>query len=105
MLENIKMLLGIEDSTQDKFISYHIETVIQAVCNLIKEDTLPAELTGVVERKVIQLIQNGLDANRITQIDRGDYKVKFSFESKSPKSLLSDCMGDLKPFMKKVRYY
>lgn len=101
------MLLGIEedDTSKDKMIRYFIETVSQTICNLIRRDELPIELEGLVERKALQLLQNGLDANRVTQIDRGDYKVKFAFEGKSAKSLLSDCMGDLKPFMKKVRYY
>lgn len=105
MLDNIKMLLGITTSEQDEFIEYHISMVSQAICNLIKHEYLPLELEGCVERKVVQLVQHGLDTNRVTQIDRGDYKIKYAFEGKNDKSLLSDMMGDLRPFMKKVRFY
>jgi hypothetical protein len=105
MKENIKLILGIVDSEQDQMIDYYVDMVIRTILNLIKEPTLPTELEYVVERKVAQLVQYGYNADKVTQLDRGDYKIKFSFDSKGDKSLLSDIMGELKRYLKKVRFY
>jgi len=105
MLKNIKMLLGITDDSQDELIDYYIETSIRVLLNLIRMDDLPVELESCIERKVVQLMQSGFDGQRITQIDRGDYKVKYEYDSSSNKNLFSDMMGELKPYLKKVRFY
>ena len=105
MLENIKMLLGITDDGQDELIEYYINMSTRVLLNLIRLDELPVELEYCIERKVVQLMQGGLDGQRITQIDRGDYKVKYEYDSGSYKNLFSDMMGELKPYLKKVRFY
>ena len=99
------MLLGITDDSQDELIDYYIETSIRVLLNLIRMDDLPVELESCIERKVVQLMQSGFDGQRITQIDRGDYKVKYEYDSSSNKNLFSDMMGELKPYLKKVRFY
>ena len=105
MLDNIKMLLDITDDSKDNLINYYIDMCIQTLLNMIKLKELPTELDTVIERKVVQLMQGGLDGQRVTQIDRGDYKVKYEYDSSSNKNLFSDMMGELKPFLKKVRFF
>lgn len=105
MLENIKMLLAITDDSQDKLINYYIDLCVQTLLNMIKLEELPKSLNSCVERKVIQLMQSGFEGQRVTQIDRGDYKVKYEYDSSANKNLFSDMMGELKPFLKKVRFF
>ena len=105
MLENIKMLLAITDDSQDKLIDYYMNMCIQTMLNLLKLEELPEQLESCVERKVVQLMQGGIDGQRVTQIDRGDYKIKYEYDSSSNKNLFSDMMGELKPYLKKVRFF
>ena len=105
MLENIKMLLAITDDSQDKLINYYIDLCVQTLLNMIKLEELPKSLNSCVERKVIQLMQSGFEGQRVTQIDRGDYKVKYEYDSSANKNLFSDMMGELNPFLKKVRFF
>jgi len=105
MLENIKMLLDITDDSKDNLINYYIDLCVQTLLNMLKLEDLPEQLNTVIERKVVQLMQSGLDGQRVTQIDRGDYKVKYEYDSSSNKNLFSDMMGELKPFLKKVRFF
>ena len=105
MLENIKMLLAITDDSQDKLIDYYMNMCIQTLLNLLKLEELPEQLESCVERKVVQLMQGGIDGQRVTPIDRGDYKIKYEYDSSANKNLFSDMMGELKPFLKKVRFF
>ena len=105
MLENIKMLLDITDDSKDTLINYYINLCVQTLLNMLKLEDLPEQLNTVIERKVVQLMQGGLDGQRVTQIDRGDYKVKYEYDSSANKNLFSDMMGELKPFLKKVRFF
>ena len=105
MLENIKMLLGIADETQDNLINYYMDMCTSVLLNMIRLEELPVELEYCIERKVVQLMQSGLDGQRITQIDRGDYKVKYEYDSSANKNLFSDMMGELKPYLRKVRFF
>ena len=105
MLENIKMLLGIADETQDNLINYYMDMCTRVLLNMIRLEELPVELEYCIERKVVQLMQSGLDGQRITQIDRGDYKVKYEYDSSANKNLFSDMMGELKPYLRKVRFF
>ena len=105
MLENIKMLLAITDDSQDKLIDYYMNMCIQTMLNLLKLEELPEQLESCVERKVVQLMQGGIDGQRVTQIDRGDYKIKYEYDSSANKNLFSDMIGELKPFLKKVRFF
>ena len=105
MFDNIKMLLGITDDSKDNLINYYIDLCIQTLLNMLRLEDLPEQLDTVIERKVVQLMQSGLDGQRVTQIDRGDYKVKYEYDSSSNKNLFSDMMGELKPFLKKVRFF
>ena len=105
MLVNIKMLLDITDDSKDTLINYYINLCVQTLLNMLKLEELPEQLNTVIERKVVQLMQGGLDGQRVTQIDRGDYKVKYEYDSSTNKNLFSDMMGELKPFLKKVRFF
>ena len=105
MIDNIKMLLNITDEDKDNLINYYIDMCVQTLLNMIKLEELPEELNFVIERKVIQLMQGGLEGQRVTQIDRGDYKVKYEYDGSQNKNLFSDMMGELKPWMRKVRFF
>lgn len=105
MLENIKMLLGIADDSQDNLINYYVDMCVRVLLNMIKLEDLPMELEYCIERKVVQLMQSGLDGQRVTQIDRGDYKVKYEYDSSDNKNLFSDMIGELRPYLRKVRFF
>ena len=105
MLENIKMLLSISDDSQDNLLNYYINLCTQTLLNMLKMEELPEQLNSCIERKVVQLMQSGFEGQRVTQIDRGDYKVKYEYDSGAYKNLFSDMMGELKPFLKKVRFF
>ena len=105
MLDNIKMLLDLTDDSKDNLINYYIDLCVQTLLNMLRLEYLPDQLNSVIERKVVQLMQSGLDGQRVTQIDRGDYKVKYEYDSSSNKNLFSDMVGELKPFLKKVRFF
>lgn len=105
MFDNIKMLLDITDDSKDNLINYYIDLCVQTLLNMTKLEDLPEQLNYVIERKVVQLMQSGLDGQKVTQIDRGDYKVKYEYDSSSNKNLFSDMMGELKPYLKKVRFF
>ena len=105
MLDNIKMLLDITDDSKDNLINYYIDMCVQTLLNMIRLEELPKELNTVIERKVIQLMQGGLEGQRVTAIDRGDYKVKYEYDGSQNKNLFSDMAGELKPWLKKVRFF
>ena len=105
MFDNIKMLLDLTDDSKDNLINYYIDLCVQTLLTMLRLEELPEQLNYVIERKVVQLMQGGLDGQRVTQIDRGDYKVKYEYDSSSNKNLFSDMMGELKPFLKKVRFF
>ena len=105
MLENIKMLLNITDNSKDELLNYYIEMCVQTLLNMLRLEELPEQLNMVIERKVIQLMQGGLDGQRVTAIDRGDYKVKYEYDGSQNKNLFSDMVGELKPWLKKVRFF
>lgn len=107
MQENIKMLLdiSIEDTSQDNLINYYVDMCTSTLLNLIKLEVVPTPLQSCIERKVVQLMTMGLDATKVTQIDRGDYKVKYEFSSGDDRGLFSDMLGEIKPYIKKVRFY
>ena len=105
MIDNIKMLLNITDEDKDNLINYYIDMCVQTLLNMVKLEELPEELNFVIERKVIQLMQGGLEGQRVTAIDRGDYKVKYEYDGSQNKNLFSDMAGELKPWLKKVRFF
>ena len=72
MIDNIKMLLNITDNSKDELLNYYIEMCVQTLLNMLRLEELPEQLNMVIERKVIQLMQGGLDGQRVTAIDRGD---------------------------------
>lgn len=107
MEENIKMLLEIAegDTSKDKLITYYINMCTEVLLNIVKIDYLPKPLESCIERKVVQLMTTGFDGLRVTQIDRGDYKVKYEFASGDSRGLFSDMVSEIKPYLKKVRFY
>ena len=105
MIDNIKMLLNITDNSKDELLNYYIEMCVQTLLNMLRLEELPEQLNMVIERKVIQLMQGGLDGQRVTAIDRGDYKVKYEYDGSQNKNLFSDMAGELKPWLKKVRFF
>ena len=90
MLENIKMLLGIEesDNTKDNIIDYwisHYNKMILKYCHL---ETLSADMDSIIEQIVIAKMggigskggivnSDGDNTHEIKSMSRGDYSVTY----------------------------
>lgn len=101
MLENIKLVLGITDASQDSLINYYINAVsnkILAYCNI---SGLPDELKNVVEEIVIGRMQKSAIKN-VKSEEIGDYKVEYAIYE-SDKNELDPYIKILNKF-RKVRF-
>ena len=120
MLENIKLLLGIDedDTSKDKIINLYILKVTQLVLNECNISELPFELEGFVEDKVVAVVGNlgivnngggSVNTGEIKSVTRGDTRIEYNVDSSSASSssntrvngsmlLTDDEIRQLKPF-------
>lgn len=120
MLDNIKLMLGIEDSdaSKDKIINLYIKKVTQLVLNECNILELPVALEGFVEDKVKAVVEatgivnNGggsTNTGEIKSVTRGDTKIEYNVDGSSASSasnarvngsmlLTNDELKQLKPF-------
>lgn len=75
MLEDIKMLLSITDTSKDELINYHIGVVTKKILNYTGQITLPMNLEYVVVEVVVNRM-NGT-ANNTKSVTRGDIKIEY----------------------------
>lgn len=83
MLDNIKMLLGVEDITKDAVINYWIAYYSKMVLKYCHLDILNAELEAIVEQMVI-VKMGGIGSKgtvstdgEVKSITRGDYQITY----------------------------
>lgn len=110
MLENIKLILGIQDDSKDNIINYYINRYREKVLSYCHLRELPHELEGFIEEKVINIVsavvknENITKEQKIKSIQRGDTRIEFLLEDeKSINSLLifnNDDIRELKAFRK-----
>lgn len=93
MLDNIKLLLGLETDEHDKKINYYISKISQKVLNHCNIKELPMELEGFVEDKVYAIMKASGDITtgggstenngEIKSVTRGDTKIEYNVGSSS----------------------
>lgn len=96
MLEQIKELLGIADTSKDGLINYHINTVSKRIINYCNIIEVPVELEYVVIEIVVKRMTKETGVKSVT---RGDVKVEY--ESNADE--LELYLKDLKTF-KRVKF-
>jgi len=88
MLDNIKMLLGVEDTTKDATINYWIAYYSKMVLKYCHLEVLNADLESIIELMIIArmggigskgsiLNNDGDNTHEIKSMSRGDYSVTY----------------------------
>ena len=88
MLENIKMLLSVEDTTKDATINYWIDYYSKIVLKYCHIETLNSDLESIIEQIVIAKMggigskgsianSDGDNTHEIKSMSRGDYSVTY----------------------------
>ncbi|KNF07165.1 phage gp6-like head-tail connector protein [Gottschalkia purinilytica] len=95
MLENIKMILGIEDDSLDSKIEYYIKGIVQKILTFCNLKELPKELETFVENKVIKIMKVDIGNTLISSvvgvksIKRGDTDIQLgTIEGKNTDELI-----------------
>ncbi|ENZ9525105.1 phage head-tail connector protein [Clostridioides difficile] len=89
MLDNIKLVLGIENDRYDKLIILYINKISKMVLEYCSRQELSIALEGFVEEKVISILSSrfeelkknsGLDnlEKSLKAITRGDTKIEYN---------------------------
>lgn len=83
MLENIKIMLGLNDDKYDEMILLYlskVETVVVEYCNV---DALSGALTSFIEDKVVSIMKSKVgggtqNTGEIKSVSRGDTKIEYN---------------------------
>ncbi|AKP44673.1 phage gp6-like head-tail connector family protein [Clostridioides difficile CD149] len=89
MLDNVKLVLGIENDRYDKLIILYINKISEMVLEYCSRQELSIALEGFVEEKVISILSSrfeelkknsGLDnlEKSLKAITRGDTKIEYN---------------------------
>ena len=77
MLDNIKLILGIEDNKQDDLILLYlakVETIVVEYCNV---GELNSALESFIEDKVVSIIK-AKNNGEVKSVTRGDTKIEYN---------------------------
>lgn len=99
-LEAVKLLLGIEEDTEDKRLTLLINDTVNAVLSYCRIDTLPRQLEGLIPQIAAQLYQRQ-NALGVKTIAEGERRVEYADTDKEPLSAYYD---RLKPFISRRVY-
>ena len=98
MLENIKMVLGITDTSKDRLIQYYINAVTKKILAYTKRIELLEVLESIVEEIVIDKMKaniTGADTSGDIKSEKiGDYEVVYNVSSSS-----DSASNDLSPYI------
>ena len=101
ILENVKMLLGIDSTEKDSLLNFLIDDTVSAVLSYCRIEFLPETLTGIVAQMVAKSYNVNCsgdgDKADIASISQGDRSV--SYRGGSSASLLVDFEKRLEPFV------
>jgi hypothetical protein len=109
MLDNIKLVLGITDTSKDGLIQYYINATVKKILAYTNRIELPEALESVVEEIVIPKMKASLSGSSTTSNVKsekiGDYEIQYNTDSNSNNEL-SPYLDILDKFIiKKVRTY
>ena len=77
MLDNIKLILGIEDNKQDDLILLYlakVETIVVEYCNV---GELNSALESFIEDKVVSIIK-AKNGGEVKSVNRGDTSIQYN---------------------------
>lgn len=103
ILPTVKMLLGINDNTQDDILNYYIQRVTDAILNYCSRDTLPPSLNSAVIEKVVALhkADTGVSGSgEIQSITRGNTTIQYAQKQASN---APDIIADITPTLDNFR--
>lgn len=82
MLEQIKIVLGITDTSKDNLINYHIKNISNEVMNYCNIKAIPTNLESFIQNKVISIFRYESNENKgIKSMVEGDVKLEFAIEN------------------------
>ena len=87
MKEEIKLVLGIEDTSKDAVIDYYIKSVTHDIKNYCNLNSIPEALEMFIQKKVISILKFELNKHKgLKSILEGDTKLEFAIEGNGEES-------------------
>jgi len=94
MLDNIKLVLGLSDTSKDNLINYYISVTTNKILAYINATELPATLESIVEEIVINKMksaESGVDTSGTVKREKvGDYEIEYNTSSSSGESVSNE---------------
>lgn len=81
MLENIKLLLGLNDDSKDQIILYYIDKVSDEILNYCNLEDLPSKLEWIVESKIYGILKSQFSpqsTGEVKAVTRGDTRIEYN---------------------------
>lgn len=75
ILNDTKLILGIEDESKDELLSFYISDTENAVLSYCRLEFVPKQLYGVIAMIAAELFNS--ETYRISSVTEGDRKVEF----------------------------
>lgn len=100
ILENTKMLLGLEDTEKDTIIAFLICDMIDAVMAYCRIEVLPRQLYGLIAQMCAELYRSrgyGENARAVKSVTEGERRVEFE----SVDGVFANYSERLEPFVNK----
>ena len=107
MLEKVKMLLGISDTSKDDILSLILEIIQDEVKNYCHIEEIPKRLETIVVRMAVDLYRSegygtGTKPLTVSSVSRGDVSTSFDTSSagglSGVKSVVDDYAAQLQAF-------
>lgn len=81
MLEQIKIVLGITDTSKDNLINYYINSISSEVMNYCNLKSIPTNLEYFIQSKVISIFRyESNEYKGIKSLVEGDVKLEFAIQ-------------------------
>lgn len=100
ILENTKMLLGLDDTEKDSVIAFLICDTIDAVMAYCRIEVLPRQLYGLIAQMCAEYYRSrgfGENERTVKSVTEGERRVEFE----SASGLFADYSKRLEPFVNK----
>lgn len=89
MLEKIKIVLGITDTSKDAVINYYIESISNEVISYCNIKNIPSSLQSLICNKVISIMKYENNQYKgIKSISEGDTKLEIAVENNGQDTLI-----------------
>jgi hypothetical protein len=98
ILNTIKMILKITDTTQDTLIKYYISSVKRKVMNICSLFSFPDELVDMIVDVIVKKLNAG-NVSGFDSINIGDTNIKLKNSDKDIDDFIIEHMDELKNFM------